>query len=84
MNVDTRNTENGKYLQIIVCVIVVMYTNTTSTSLSQHESLYCDYIDISLSIQSTNRLRFEQGQDTCVNFRYDVNQTLSQNIARHY
>ena len=51
-------------LQIILCVIDVMYTNTTSTSVSSYESLYCNYIDISLSIQSTNHLRIVQGRNT--------------------
>jgi len=68
-----RNAEICKYLQIIVCVVAVMYTNTTGTSLSTRESLYCDYIDIPVSIQRTNRPRIEQGRDTCVHFGYYVN-----------
>jgi hypothetical protein len=72
MNTGMLTREMQKFVNVYrlsLCMIALMYTNTASTSLSPYESLYCDYIDISLSMQSTNHLRIIQGRNTCVCFR---------------
>ena len=59
----------GYVYRLCLCMITVMYTDTTSTSISPYEALFCDCIDISLNIQSTNHLRILQGRSTCTCFR---------------